>query len=315
MIRSSLLLASVVIATTTAHADICSTLQRQYAAVGSAPNAGANLASLSRSLEAAEAAAQANRCYGGFFGLFGGGPSASCHSILAEVNRLQSAVHQAAARSRAASAAAVSREQIRKSMAANGCSSPGSAIRSASQMLCVRTCDGYYFPIRSEASSNRSQVGAQLCDAMYGGKGKAQLFLVARNGDVADATPVGGGKAYSAQPYAFAYRKSYDRACAGQLQSGIAALVSAATRTVVRTALAVKQSASAAKETTVPVPLPQPRPPRFEDPETLANAMGGIAPNDPRAGSSGDDVRVILVDGYNQTAEEGELAGVSWWGR
>jgi hypothetical protein len=91
---------------------------------------------------------------------------------------------------------------------------------------------------------------------MYGGKGKAQLFLVARNGDVADATPVGGGKAYSAQPYAFAYRKSYDRACAGQLQSGIAA-----------------------------------------------------------PGSSGDDVRVILVDGYNQTAEEGELAGVSWWGR
>ena len=187
-------------------------------------------------------------------------------------------------------------DQIRQALVANGCSIPQSGSGGGYKTICVRTCDGYYFPIQDNTSSRSFANDAATCQAMYGGAStNVQLFAMGSGSDdVADATPVDGGKSYSGQPYAFAYRKSYDAACVGQLQAGIELMASQAPATVaVATVTAVPGSA-------LPIPLvgpqgpvpptPKLRPDRYEDPETLANAAGGLTP-DPTLMASQTDFR------------------------
>jgi hypothetical protein len=274
MTRRLVLIAGAVLMAGTAHADVCSTLQQQYAAAGrsNASPAGGNVAALSRSLQAVQAAAQANRCYGGFFGGFfgGAGPSPSCPAIIREINRLQNEVRQAYSNGpQVVTFASVSREQIRNALVQNGCTVPQSSA-GGYRTLCVRACDGYYFPIEYGVSQSRFQANAQTCQAMYGGPGSAQLFVMPSDGDIADAVPAGGGKRYGAQPYAFDYRENFNQACAAPLQTTVASLTAQATRPAAATA----SGGPAAPKTPLPIPLPRPNP--FEDPETLANAMGDL---------------------------------------
>jgi hypothetical protein len=297
-----------------AHADICSSLQQQYVAAGggAASAIGGNVASLNRALQAAQAAAQANRCYGGFFGgFFGGpGPSPSCPALVGEVNRLQNDVRQAYSNgSRVGTVmtfASVSRDQIRNALVANGCALQGSS--GGYQTLCVRACDGYYFPIEYAVSRNRFQANAQTCQAMYGGAG-AQLFVMPSDGDIADATPVSGGKPYGSQPYAFAYRQNFNPSCAAQLQDTVAAVATEPTRA----GTASPSTAAAATAPKTPLPIPQRRPVPSEDPETLANALGNITPRSlavaaaPTLSPSG--IRVVGAGYYNLILQQQRLAG------
>jgi len=200
-----------------AHADLCSNLQQQYNAAG---NGGAStvasardVSALNRSLQVAQSSAEANHCTG--FSFFGPQPAPFCPQIMSEVSRLQSAIRDAYRGGQVvAYAQGPSRDQIRSQMVANGCPVPGRQPQSSDQegarqysaggyrTLCVRTCDGYYFPLAYGASSDRFKTDAQACQAMYGGDGQAQLFVMPSDGDIADATPASGsGKSYGKQPY------------------------------------------------------------------------------------------------------------------
>lgn len=78
--------------------------------------------------------------------------------------------------------------------------------------LCVRTCDGYYFPLSFSTVPSQFGTDAATCQAMCPGT-DAQLYTY-RNpgGDVSEMVSL-AGQPYSSLPTAFKYRTSYDKAC------------------------------------------------------------------------------------------------------
>jgi hypothetical protein len=294
----TLLVVSVAIATSQARADICSTLQQQYLAAGNGAGAttvrAANdVSRLTASLQVAQNSAQLNHCYGSPYGQ---PPAPFCGLITQEVGRLQSQIRAArlvAPRS--------TTDQARDALIANGCpvpqAAPPPAMAAGSyDTLCVRLCDGFYFPLEQGVSSSRFQASSQLCEAAYGNATAAKLYVMQAGGDVAAATPVNSRKPYGTEPYAFAYRKSYDSACAGQLQSGLSTLTAQLTPT----------AATAAKPPALPWPIPQLRPMKFEDPETIANAAGRFAPKVAEiapAAEASNGVRIVGKAYYSAAAE------------
>jgi len=79
--------------------------------------------------------------------------------------------------------------------------------------LCVRTCDGYYFPISYSTVPSKFTDDERQCQRMCPAS-EAQLFTYRNPGeDVARATSLNGGKQYSELPNAFSYRKQYNAAC------------------------------------------------------------------------------------------------------
>jgi len=310
-----------------AQADLCSDLQQQYAAAGSGGSSrvasGGDVAALSRSLNTAQAAADSNNCTGGGFFVFGPRPSPACGAIMAEVNRLQAAIRDSYRGGQVVAYAqyGASRDQIQRQMVASGCPIPGSAYGSSSQQysaggyrtLCVRTCDGYYFPLGYGVSSDSFKAAAQTCQSMYG-TDNAQLFVMPSDGDVADATPVGGtGKSYGKQPYAFAYRTALNPSCVAQLQSGVATLASTSTTaTTTKTLTTTTGTPTTVSATAAPsgpaIPIPQLRRTPFEDPETAANALGRLQATriEPLIAStvSPTGIRIVGAGYFNQILDQ-----------
>jgi hypothetical protein len=129
--------------------------------------------------------------------------------------------------------------------------------------LCVRTCDGYYFPISFSTTQDQFVNDAQTCSAMCPGA-EAQLYYYENPGGGPENMTAITGEPYSSLPTAFQYRTSYNPSCTCKPAGGysVAAALSS------DTAVEEKQSAA----------LPRPRPAPGEDPETLANRLGSFVP-------------------------------------
>lgn len=153
--------------------------------------------------------------------------------------------------------------------------------------LCVRTCDGYYFPISFSTVQSQFLRDEQVCAAMCPGADVA-LYMHLNPGQGPEAAVSLTGQRYSALPTAFAYRQSYNSACTCGLRGGGAreANFTPVTRDVVIDRLA------RLRET---VPLPGQRPDPSEDPETLANRRAGFVP-DPVAPGTADTVAGLTDD-------------------
>jgi hypothetical protein len=79
--------------------------------------------------------------------------------------------------------------------------------------ICVRTCDGYYFPISYSVPASRFPDDAQACQRMCPA---AQVSLYAYHNpgeDVQQAVSTTDGQPYTALPTAFQYRREYNAAC------------------------------------------------------------------------------------------------------
>jgi uncharacterized protein DUF2865 len=78
--------------------------------------------------------------------------------------------------------------------------------------VCVRTCDGYFFPISYATSPARFAQDEKTCQRLCPAA-EVQLFSYRTEGeDIAQATS-SNGAAYSALPNAFKYRQAFDGAC------------------------------------------------------------------------------------------------------
>lgn len=76
--------------------------------------------------------------------------------------------------------------------------------------VCVRTCDGYFFPINFEGINQRDdydQVCKSLCPAA-----ETRVFFKSGAGDI-DRAAARDGSPYTSQPYAMKYRESRDATC------------------------------------------------------------------------------------------------------
>ncbi len=125
--------------------------------------------------------------------------------------------------------------------------------------LCVRPCDGYYFPISNATRRKHLEYDRVVCEHLCpaaeaelyyhsGGQGPEQMRTI-------------DGKRYSELEHAFAYRETLDDSC------------TCGTPPVWRYA-AIAESVDAEPEAH---PLPRPRPAPGGDPETALNRLGALA--------------------------------------
>lgn len=78
--------------------------------------------------------------------------------------------------------------------------------------LCVRTCDGYYFPISFATLPQRFEADAAQCRAQCP-TAVVELFVHENPGGAVEQAVSLNGKPYSEMPTAFRYRKEYVKGC------------------------------------------------------------------------------------------------------
>jgi len=91
-------------------------------------------------------------------------------------------------------------------------STPQGQMGGTYRTICVRTCDGYYFPISYQTSPDHFAQDAQACQRACPAA-QVQLYSYHNPGeDVAQAVSI-DGQPYTSLPTAFQYRKSLDKSC------------------------------------------------------------------------------------------------------
>jgi hypothetical protein len=78
--------------------------------------------------------------------------------------------------------------------------------------VCVRTCDGFYFPISYATNASRFATDEKTCQRMCPAAEVMLFSYPTEGGDVANATSP-TGQTYSSLPNAFKYRQAFDAAC------------------------------------------------------------------------------------------------------
>lgn len=76
--------------------------------------------------------------------------------------------------------------------------------------VCVRMCDGAYFPVSFATTADRFEADAARCKSDCGSQ--ARLFVVKPDGEPEDMVDV-RGNAYGLLPTAFKFRTTYDSSC------------------------------------------------------------------------------------------------------
>lgn len=77
--------------------------------------------------------------------------------------------------------------------------------------VCVRTCDGFYFPISHTASRSDLSADADVCRSRCGGS-EARLFYHPNSGEIGDAVDL-TGRSYKSLSNAFLFRKKLVDGC------------------------------------------------------------------------------------------------------
>jgi len=322
-------------------------------------------------LDRAMTAARRAGCYGGL--LFKSlRPAGNCRVLTAKVDRIRAGLNRLESQRRQFAgdpyAADRQRSDLMRQLAANGCDGGYAAYDGGNRRrtglfaslfgsrpffsgrspfdggfgggtyrtLCVRSCDGYYFPISFATTPDEFARDQGTCRSMCPGSDVA-LYVYRNPGSEPGQMVSLAGEPYTALPNAFRYRKEYDKACTcppistfasspagiigapvGPLASagpdgatGIIGapggpLVSAGPDGVLTIATPVPSVVPA-----IAAPLPRLRPDEATDPETAANRHGGFVPGEaaPKAGSNvvlatapnGKRVRVVGPDDFYVT--------------
>jgi hypothetical protein len=134
--------------------------------------------------------------------------------------------------------------------------------------LCVRKCDGYYFPISFSTSSERFGRDAAICQSMCPDTEVELFFHGQPNQESEDMISWLTREPYANLSTAFKYRKSLDPQCTCRFRGqGIAEIAGADTITEV--------AATKTGDGTV-THVPRRRPDPGVDPESAANAASGL---------------------------------------
>lgn len=130
--------------------------------------------------------------------------------------------------------------------------------------ICVRKCDGYYFPVSQVSNRARIESDTALCQASCP-NAEVELFLQPLGREADASVSATDGTPYSSLPSAFAYRKSVDPSCSCRRegQSWVEALGEAERLMGERgddVVVTEEKSAEMAK----PLEPPKPKPPRAQ---------------------------------------------------
>jgi hypothetical protein len=78
--------------------------------------------------------------------------------------------------------------------------------------ICVRTCDGFYFPVSYATNASRMRDDEKTCQRMCPAAEVMLFSYPTEGGEVANATSI-SGQPYSSLPNAFKYRQEFNAAC------------------------------------------------------------------------------------------------------
>jgi hypothetical protein len=92
-----------------------------------------------------------------------------------------------------------------------GTNPTGVEAHAGSKEVCVRTCDGYFFPISYSGSGGHSGDLAEMCRALCP-NAEVALYSYSPAGDISQAVGADGAR-YADLPNALKYRKSVDSSC------------------------------------------------------------------------------------------------------
>ncbi len=244
-------------------------------------------------------------CNGGGFLFFG--PPPACQGVAARLRSLQSAavsggggadVQARKAQLRGAIAAACSdREHVEKASASGGYSPRGGR-----KLVCVRTCDGFFFPLSAKPEDGDVEG---MCQSLCPGAETA-VFRMPDGGAIQEAVST-HGQAYTALPNALKYRTSVDKSCSckGDGQSWAQALAKAegmiarrSSDIVVDAALAARMAqASAAGSKSAALKGAKRKPPAGEpgDNDIIVRPAGATAAASAEPASAGPGPAAVRV--------------------
>ncbi|MCP4381875.1 MAG: DUF2865 domain-containing protein [Hyphomicrobiales bacterium] len=301
-----------------AETSLCATLEARLASIdrgtsgqipGAEGTADPAIARQRHELEQAQAAARRNECHR----LIKVGKRARhCSRLTASVERLKARLGRLELGATAAANPSRERKEVLNALAANGCGERYATHRVKNRRhtglfrsllggrrvfrdrggfgagtyrtLCVRTCDGYYFPVSFAATPAAFQRDAGACQALCPGTDVA-LYVHRNPGQESPEMVSLTGEPYTAQPNAFRYRTEYDRSC--RCPSPVVAATAPVTIMGAPfsssgngppDASLMVGSVQTAPDASAPgVPIPRPAA-DTADPETAANRIGGFTP-------------------------------------
>jgi hypothetical protein len=166
-------------------------------------------------------------------------------------------------------------EQPREAAAGNRIAVPHrSAPPGNYRTLCVRTCDGYFFPIAYASSPQLFDRDMKACESMCPGT-EVELYYHSVPDEETDAmVSAASGEPYMSLPAAFKYRDAnYERpkACQCNPPKDFSIIAGHLPEQA--------EEDEQPTETAVMFPAPEARPDPAEDPETRANREGGLTPS------------------------------------
>ncbi len=283
---------------------VCRQLEAQLASAGSGKSTGqaarydAAMARQQEQITKARGQARQMGCGRGFFG----SAVSACASLNATVDKMQRnlADLQAKRAKMGGGGGRQERARIMASLDVNGCrvrtSSLPAPIEQPRQQavidgrtglrigglsgsfrtLCVRTCDGYFFPISYGVSSSLFERDQNACAAMCPGT-QVDLYYHRVPGESADMVSASSGLPYSEMQNAWRYRDGNTASGPG---CGCGASASAGGERGFEVIGGAYPSDAGQPQplasSIVTIPMPGERPDPAEDPETLANRDGGL---------------------------------------
>jgi hypothetical protein len=206
--------------------------------------------------ELARTISQADRrgCFRGFFFRARG---KGCGSLLSRIERLEEMIHQPAPRPR-------NRDWVKRELARNGCfekspadtrtaetpaiNTPDIASSGGYRTVCVRSCDGYFFPLGFSQSKSEFARDRETCKGIYG-DAAADLYFYPSDGSPDQMISL-DGNAYAKENFAFAYQREFRPACQSELQRGVGRMRDAF--------LTVASREAFRRFKLIPVPIPRP---------------------------------------------------------
>ncbi|RWP51488.1 DUF2865 domain-containing protein [Mesorhizobium sp.] len=136
--------------------------------------------------------------------------------------------------------------------------------------MCVRTCDGYFFPMSNAASLGDFERDQKNCDSSCPGTEMQVFYTRGIGDDSASMTSSITGRPYSELPTAYLYKQpetSRPSACGCNASRNFEIIAGNPPS---------PEQSEADVETTPSVPVPAARPDPGADPETLANVEGRL---------------------------------------
>ncbi len=323
--------------TASAQTDICTSLEARLAQLDRSSNdiwnngdAETAIGRKRADLDQATSDARRAGCYGGF--LFKAlKPSQNCGRLTANVNRIRAGLNRLEAEQQKTAgdpyAADQQRSAVLRELAANSCGGdyadrggrrPGllSSLFGGRRLfrdrsgfggvfgggtyrtLCVRSCDGYYFPISFSTTASAFRHDEATCRAMCPGADVA-LYVYRNPGEDSDQMVSLAGVPYTALPNAFRYRTQYDRACTCPPIAGAASatIIGAPTGGPVAETPGGMLTIGAPPPAATPILTPLPRAPAegSADPESADNRAGGFVPGAPPPASTAESAAPTVV--------------------